>query len=83
MLKESGSGLSMGGLDEPTPGFGFKAQTYKTGFGPREGTIEEQSELFGKKYSYSFDFSVLRGRIEKAASDNGYSFRYQITSLGL
>ncbi|MHB1324864.1 MAG: hypothetical protein ACYC0L_01460 [Thermoleophilia bacterium] len=30
-----------------SPGFGFKKETYKTGAGPREGTIEEQSTLFG------------------------------------
>ncbi|MHB8159666.1 MAG: hypothetical protein ACYDGS_04125 [Thermoleophilia bacterium] len=49
MLKESGSGVSGGGgFDgDMSPGFGFKKETYKTGAGPREGTIEEQSTLFG------------------------------------
>ncbi|MHB8859036.1 MAG: hypothetical protein ACYC6Z_06085 [Thermoleophilia bacterium] len=59
MLKESGSGLSSGGggFDSGmSPGFGFKKETYRTGAGPREGTIEEQSSLFGKDYDYKFDF---------------------------
>src|SRR3990172_5805855 len=58
MLKESGSGLSSssgfssGGDWDSTPGFGFKKETYKSGFGGREGNIEKQSKLFGKEYKY-------------------------------
>lgn len=84
MLKESGSGLSMGGgMDEMTPGIGFKVQTYKTGIGPREGTIEEQSELFGKTYQYKFDFKTIREKIKGIAEKNGWGFKYQITEIGL
>lgn len=85
MLKESGSGLTSGGGDfgDMSPGFGFKVETYKTGAGPREGTIKEQSDLFGKQYSYTFDFNAIRGKIEKAATDAGYAFKYQITPIGL
>ena len=82
MLKESGSGISSGdgGL---SPGFGFKVETYKTGAGPREGGIAEQSALFGKQYTYSFDYSKIRKDIEAAAVEAGYSFKYQITAAGL
>jgi hypothetical protein len=80
MLKESSSGVSGG---EGGPGFGFKKERYKVGAGPREGSIEEQSELFGAQYSYAFDFSRVRAFIESAAADAGYAFRYQMTSLGL
>ena len=84
LLKESGSGLSMGGgMDEMTPGFGFKTQTYKTSIGPREGTIKEQSELFGKTYRYTFDFKTVREKIKRIAEQNGWDFRYQITEIGL
>ena len=83
MLKESGAGLSMGDIDDPAPGFGFKATTYKTGFGPREGTIEERSDLFGKKYEYKFDFKTVRTKLEDIARSAGYKFRYHITSIGL
>ena len=38
----AGSGVSAG-----DSGFGFKKETYKTGKGTREGSIEEQSTLFG------------------------------------
>ena len=82
MLKESGSGFSSGD-SEFGSGFGFKAETYKTGSGPREGTIKEQSELFGKQYSYSFDFSKIRSAIESEAARAGYEFKYQITGAGL
>jgi len=82
MLKESGSGVS-GGMDDVSPGFGFKTETYRTGAGPREGTITEQSDYFGSRYSYSFDFSTLRGWMEQAAAAAGYSFDYQVTAAGL
>ncbi len=82
MLKETGSGLSTG-PDGISPGFGFKAETYKTGAGPREGGIAEQSNLFGKQYKYSFDYSRIRKEIEGAAVKAGYGFKYQITTVGL
>ncbi len=78
MLKETGSGVSGGG-DDISPGFGFKVQTYKTGAGPREGSITEQSNYFGKQYSYSYDWSAIRTWIEQAAQASGYSFSYSIT----
>ena len=85
MLKESGSGISSGGgIDSGmSPGFGFKKETYKTGAGPREGTIEEQSNLFGQQYDYRFDFKEIRGSIEKIAAANGYALEYKITPVGL
>jgi len=52
MLKESGSGISSGD-DGIGPGFGFKKESYRTGAGPRSGTIAEQSQLFGAKYDYT------------------------------
>lgn len=86
MLKEAGSGLAMGGFDSistTTPGFGFKKETYNTMKGGREGTIEEQSNLFGKKYDYKFDYKKIRQEIEQVAQTNGYRFVYKITGLGL
>ncbi len=85
MLKESGSGISSGsgGFDDISPGFGFKKETYKTGAGPREGTIEEQSNLFGKDYTYRFDFKTIRPKLEEQAKIAGYEFKYQITPVGL
>ena len=83
MLKESGFGLS-GGDSGMSPGFGFKAETYSTGFGkPRDGTIEEQSNLFGKRYSYSFEFGKVRKELERIAAGGGYAFKYQVTAIGL
>ncbi len=77
MLKETGSGVS-GGTDGMSPGFGFKAETYKTGAGPREGSSTEQSDYFGKQYSYSYDWGAIRTWMEQAAAAAGYSFHYSI-----
>jgi hypothetical protein len=78
MLKETGSGVS-GGVDGISPGFGFKAETYKTRAGPREGSITEQSNYFNKQYSYSYDWSAIRTWMEQEAQAAGYSFSYSIT----
>lgn len=83
LLRESGFGLSGGGGFDSSPGFGFRTETYSTGTGPREGTIEEQSDLFGAKYDYTFDFRAIREAVERKALNAGFAFRYQITSLGL
>jgi len=82
MLKEASSGMSSGD-GEFGPGFGFKKESYKTGTGPREGIIEQQSELFGKQYTYTIDFKTVRTSIEAAATAAGYAFKYQITPVGL
>ena len=82
LLKERGFGLSSGDADI-SPGFGFKKETYKVGAAGREGTIEEQSDLFGRKYDYKFDFAKVRKQLEEKARGAGYKFTYKISSLGL
>ncbi|HHB76284.1 MAG TPA: hypothetical protein ENK84_07050 [Desulfobulbus sp.] len=72
MLKESSSGLLA------ASGFGFKAESYNTLSRARKGIIEEQSRLFGRDYTYCFDFSEIRGKIEKIVRTNGYLFTYKI-----
>ena len=42
--------------------------------GGREGTIEEQSNLFGKKYQYTFDYAKIRQGVEEIVNKFGYSF---------
>jgi hypothetical protein len=79
MLKESGAGISTGSDFDSSPGFGFKTETYKTGGAGREGSIEEQSNLFGKKYEYRFDFKTIRGKIEELAKTEGYQFQKKLT----
>lgn len=80
MLIEAGSGLSAGGgFDgEMSSGFGFKTETYNTMSGAREGNIQEQSNLFGKKFEYKFDYKEVRSKIESVAKEAGYEFKYQI-----
>ena len=82
MLKETGSGMSSGDIEFGS-GFGFKKETFRTGVGPREGTIDEQSELFGRQYSYKYDFSKVRTSIESEAVKAGYAFKYQVTPISL
>jgi len=82
MLKEASSGMSSGD-SEFGSGFGFKKETFRTGVGPRQGTIHEQSELFGKQYTYRYDFSKVRSSMESEAVKAGYAFKYQATPIGL
>jgi hypothetical protein len=76
MLKESGFGISGGGDFEDTPGIGFKKESYNTLSGAREGVIEEQSNFFGKQYTYTFDFKAIRGAVEKKVREAGFAFVY-------
>lgn len=85
MLKEQGSGLSGGGDFDGgmSAGFGFKTEVYKSGANGREGSIEEQSTLFGKDYNYNFNYQEVRSNFERLATENGYKFNYQVTPIGL
>jgi hypothetical protein len=83
MLKESGSGMSAGGDFDSSPGFGFKTETYKSGGTSREGSIEQQSNLFNKKYEYRFDFKTVHAKIEELAKAEGYRFDLQLLPKNL
>ena len=83
MLKESGSGMSGGDIDDVGGGFGFKKETYKTGGGGREGTLEAQGNLLGQTYSFTFDYGWTRSAIEAISVHHGYRFEYQLTPKGL
>ena len=76
ILKESGADISSGGSDDFGTGFGFKTEKTKVGFGGREGTIEAQSELFGKKYEYKFSFEKVRQDVKDLAQKRGFGFDY-------
>jgi len=80
MLTEASSGLSSGGGfdDGMSTGFGVKTESYNTFSGARKGTIEEQSKLFGKDYSYNFDYAEVRTKIKNIAEKAGYKFEVQI-----
>ena len=71
ILTEKGSGLPSGDLDV-APGFGFKKESCKVGGKEREGTIKEQSRLFGADCRYRFDFAAVRSDVERTAADHGY-----------
>jgi hypothetical protein len=82
-LKETGFGLAGGGDTDVSPGVGFKTETFRTGAGPREGTLEEQSSLFGQQYRYAFDFKALRAAVAAIVREAGLDFKYQVTSRHL
>lgn len=75
-LKETGLGWGAGSEEAGiTPGIGVKKETYRVGLaGVRRGTIAEQSDLFGKKYQYRFDFNLLREKIRRVGEADGYTF---------
>ena len=72
MLSESSSGLSVGS------GFEFKKETYGTKGKERDGGIEEMSNLFGKKYDYSFDYKKIREAIKDKTKKVEYSFSVKL-----
>lgn len=79
MLAEASSGLSSGGMDDGiSTGFGIKTETYNTMKGARQGTIEEQSKLFAKDFTYRFNYGEVRLKVKEAAESSGYHFEYQI-----
>ena len=78
MLKESGAGLSSGFDSETSSNFGFKKEVYKTGEQGRVGSIEEQSKLFGKDYTYKFDYAQVRNTVKALAENSGYKFSYHL-----
>lgn len=71
-LVEKGSGVSSG-PDDISPGFGFKKESYKTGAKTRSGSIEEQSRLFGKDYTYDWDYATVRHAVGEMADEAGYT----------
>jgi hypothetical protein len=73
MLVEKGSGMSSG-MDDLGPGIGFKAGTYKTGGKERSGSIEEASSLFGKDYSYQWDYAAVRSALQQVAAAADYGW---------
>lgn len=73
-LRESGAGVSTGGYDEFSTGFGFRTEKTSIRGKERESTIEQKSNLFGKKYDYTFEFGKIRKDIKKVADSHGYSF---------
>ena len=83
ILKECGFGLGGGGAGDLEPGFSFKKETYKMSGKEREGTIEELSKLFGQEFKYSFDYSIIRNSIKKAAEEAGYLFSLYLREKSL
>jgi hypothetical protein len=76
MLKEASSGMDAG--------IGFQTTSFSTGKGGQQNSvIEQQSDQFGKKYDYQFDFKKIRSQVEQLAKEAGYTFQYQITFKGL
>jgi hypothetical protein len=71
VLVESSSGLATD--DDFGPGIGFSKESYKTGGKTREGGVEEQSRLFGKDYSYRWDYASVRRAVAAVAGEAGYT----------
>jgi hypothetical protein len=78
MLKERGSGISSG---EGIQGFGVEKEVTRVTSSLRSGTIEEQSNLFGARYEYRFDYGAIRKAFTDIAERHGFRFEYH-TSFG-
>ena len=83
MLKESGSGMSGGGPDDVGGGFGFKKETYKTGGGGREGTLEAQGTSWDRLLVHVRLRVDAGAAVEAISAHHGYRFEYQLTPKGL
>lgn len=83
MLKESGAGMSAGDAGDVGGGWGFSKESYKTGAGGREGSIEAQGSLLGNKYAFTFDYARVRTAVQAIAEQHGYRLDYQLTPKGL
>lgn len=83
ILKESGSGMSGGDAGDTGGGWGFSKETYKTGAGGREGSIEAQGSLLGNRYAFTFDYAKIRVGVQAIAEHHGYRLDYQLTPKGL
>lgn len=46
---------------------------------PLMGSIAEQSEFFGQRYCYRYDWGTIRDWMEQAAGEAGYRFEYYVT----
>jgi hypothetical protein len=82
-LKESGSGLSGGDMVDVGGGFTFAKETYRTGPGGRDGSLEAQGNLLGKKYAFTFDYGRIRAAVRAIAERHAYRFEYQVFPRGL
>lgn len=85
ILDEKGSGLTTGNDDDDfsSPGFGFKVEKYNTANGTRRGTIEEESVLFGKEYTYKFDWNEVKDFVQKTAVKYGYQIDFSLDERAL
>jgi hypothetical protein len=76
-LVEKKSGLGAG-TGEGISGFGFRKWKTASGPGGLEGVLEEQSEMFRRKYGFTFRFQQIRDAVRKLVEDEGYTFKHQI-----
>ena len=85
-LAEKGSGFSSGGGDFDggmSTGMGFSKTSYNTSKDGISGSIQEQSNLFGKQYTYDFKYDEVRTTIEDMSLKSGYEFEYKVLPFGL
>lgn len=66
-------------VDDTAKIVNFSEMLMEAGSGLLSGSsIEEQSDLFGKKFDYKFDYKEIRSIIENTVTTAGYEFKYQI-----
>ena len=71
LTETSGGLIGMMGSD-------CKLESWNTLSGAREGSIEQQSTLFGKRYDYTFNYGRIREQVQEICERHGYHFQYRI-----
>lgn len=77
LLAERGSGMSSGGDDGESSGFGFGVQTtsYNTHRDTIADNIEEQARQYSRQYVLDFPYARVREVVAQIAAAAGYRFR--------
>ncbi len=59
---------------------GFASGKWKIASGPGglEGVLEEQSEMFRRRYGFTFRFQQIRDAVRTLVEKEGYTFKHQI-----
>jgi hypothetical protein len=79
LLAERGTGISSGGDDGESSGFGFGIQTtsYNTQRNTIADTIEDQARQYSRHYALDFPYARVREVVGQIATAAGYGFRYR------
>jgi hypothetical protein len=77
LLAERGTGISSGGDDGESSGFGFETTSHNTQRNTIADTIEDQARQYSRHYALDFPYARVREIVGQIATAAGYGFRYR------